>query len=101
MPELSGPTDTGPSDTGPSDTEGLKPPDRGARGLVPGSCGYPGVMTDYSEQGAVPVDDASVIDPPTVDEVAERQRREYPEQAATARRPFPPNAPLRGDRGGA
>ena len=41
-------------------------------------------MTDYSEEGAVPVEDAAVADPPTVDEVLERQRREHPEQAATS-----------------
>jgi hypothetical protein len=41
-------------------------------------------MTDYSEQGAIPVEDAATDDPPTVDEVLERQREEYPEQAATA-----------------
>jgi hypothetical protein len=43
-----------------------------------------GPMTDYSEQGAVPTEDAAVDDPPTVDEVRERQEREHPEQAATA-----------------
>lgn len=43
-------------------------------------------MSDYSESGAVPVEDAAVPDPPTVDEVIERQRREYPEQAATSTR---------------
>lgn len=32
-------------------------------------------MTDYSEHGAVPVDDAVVENPPTVDEVAEEQHR--------------------------
>lgn len=32
-------------------------------------------MTDWSEEGAVPVDDAAVPDPPTVDEVLEQQRR--------------------------
>lgn len=32
-------------------------------------------MTDYSEQGANPVEDAAVPDPPTVDEVLERQRQ--------------------------
>ena len=32
-------------------------------------------MTDYTEQGAVPVDDAAVDDPPTVDEVLERARQ--------------------------
>jgi len=41
-------------------------------------------VTDYSEQGAVPVEDAAVADPPTVDEVLEQQRREHPEQAATS-----------------
>ncbi len=41
-------------------------------------------MTDWSEQGAVPVEDAAVEDPPTVDEVLERQREEYPEQAETS-----------------
>ena len=41
-------------------------------------------MTDYSEQGAVPVEDAVVDDPPTVDEVIDRQRIEHPEQAATS-----------------
>ena len=41
-------------------------------------------MSDYSEQGAVPVEDAAVADPPTVDEVLERQRVEHPEQARTA-----------------
>ncbi len=41
-------------------------------------------MTDYSEHGAIPVEDAATDDPPTVDEVIERQRREYPEQARTS-----------------
>ena len=41
-------------------------------------------MTDYSEQGAVPIEDAAVADPPTVDEVLEQQRREHPEQASTS-----------------
>ena len=58
-------------------------------------------MTDYSSDGSIPVDDAAVDDPPTVDEVADRQRREFPEQAATARRPLPPDAPIDGDTGGA
>lgn len=31
-------------------------------------------MSDWSEQGAVPVEDAVVDDPPTVDEVLETQR---------------------------
>lgn len=46
--------------------------------------GYRDEMSDYSEAGAVPVEDAAVDDPPTVDEVLERQRSEYPEQAATS-----------------
>ena len=41
-------------------------------------------MSDYTEHGAVPVEDAAVDDPPTVDEVLARQRAEYPEQAATS-----------------
>jgi len=40
-------------------------------------------MTDYSEQGAIPVEDAVVDDPPTEDEVREEQERKHPEQAAT------------------
>jgi hypothetical protein len=32
-------------------------------------------MSDYTSEGAVPVDDAAVADPPTVDEVLEEQRR--------------------------
>jgi|GEM_PF-3756864 len=31
-------------------------------------------MTDYTGEGAAPVEDAAVADPPTVDEVLERQR---------------------------
>ena len=41
-------------------------------------------MSDYSERGAVPVEDAAVEDPPTVDEVLERQRIEHPDQASTS-----------------
>jgi hypothetical protein len=41
-------------------------------------------MTDYTERGAAPVEDAAVDHPPTVDEVMERQREEFPEQAATS-----------------
>jgi hypothetical protein len=41
-------------------------------------------MTDYTEHGAEPVDDAAVDDPPTEEEVRAAQEREYPEQAATA-----------------
>ncbi len=32
-------------------------------------------MSDWSEQGAIPVEDAAVPNPPTVDEVMEEQRR--------------------------
>lgn len=32
-------------------------------------------MTDYTSEGAVPIEDAAVEDPPTVDEVLEEQRR--------------------------
>ena len=32
-------------------------------------------MTDYTSEGAAPVDDAAVEDPPTVDETLEKQRR--------------------------
>ncbi len=49
-------------------------------------------MTDYGEQGATPVDDAAVDDPPTVDEVMVAQRREHPEQAATSTLAEPANA---------
>jgi hypothetical protein len=41
-------------------------------------------MSDYSEHGAVPIDDAAVEDPPTVEEVLEAQRRNHPQQAATS-----------------
>lgn len=41
-------------------------------------------MTDYSEEGAVPVDDAAVDDPPTEEEVREAQERDFPDQAETA-----------------
>ena len=41
-------------------------------------------MTDDSEHGAVPVEDAAVADPPAVDEVLERQRIEHPAQASTS-----------------
>lgn len=41
--------------------------------------GYRRDVTDYSEQGAVPVEDAAVPNPPTVDEVLARQREEFGE----------------------
>ena len=49
-------------------------------------------MTDYTHNGAAPVDDAAVPDPPTVDEVMEQQADEFPEQARTAMRHRPPTA---------
>jgi hypothetical protein len=52
-------------------------------------------MSDYSERGAQPVEDAAVEDPPTVEEVKAAQRRNHPEQAATARHgdPTEPEGP--------
>jgi hypothetical protein len=41
-------------------------------------------MSDYSEQGPIPVEDAAVDDPPTVDEVLEQQRIKHPEQVPTS-----------------
>ena len=41
-------------------------------------------MTDYSEHGAAPIDDADTEDTPAVDEVVERQLVEQPEQARTS-----------------
>lgn len=41
-------------------------------------------MSDYSEHGAIPVEDAAVDDPPTEAEVIEAQKEHFPEQAATA-----------------
>jgi len=49
-------------------------------------------MTDYSEKGAVPVEDAAVVDPPTVDEVRQWQAERFPEQARTAMNRPPPTA---------
>lgn len=58
-------------------------------------------MSDYTSDGAIPVEDAVVDDPPTIDEVLDRQRREYPEQAASAVHHLPGGAPVEGDNGGA
>lgn len=41
-------------------------------------------MTDYTEQGAIPVEDAAVDDPPTESEVRDAQREQFPDQARTA-----------------
>ena len=41
-------------------------------------------VTDYSEHGAVPVEDAATDDPPTVEEVLEEQWARHPEQALTS-----------------
>ena len=46
-------------------------------------------MSDYSESGAQPVDDAVVPDPPTEGEVREAQERNHPRQAATRREGTP------------
>ena len=40
-------------------------------------------MSDSSEAGAQPVEDAVVDDPPTESEVLADQERNYPDQAAT------------------
>lgn len=37
-----------------------------------GDGGWAAAMTDSSEQGAVPIEDAAVADPPTVNEVLEQ-----------------------------
>lgn len=61
-------------------------------------------MTDDSEHGAIPVDDPVATDPPTVDEVMQRQREEFPEQAATSTLREPrhaPTGPTPGDVSGA
>lgn len=58
------------------------------------------VMTDYSEQGAQPLDPEDARRP-TVGEVEERQRREHPEQSRTAMLHLPEDAPVDGDNGGA
>jgi hypothetical protein len=49
-------------------------------------------MTDYSESGAVPIEDAAVEDPPTVEDVSKRQAQRFPEQARTAMN-HPPASP--------
>ncbi len=41
-------------------------------------------MSDYSERGAAPAEDAAVEDPPRVDEILERQRIEHPDQARSS-----------------
>jgi hypothetical protein len=49
-------------------------------------------MSDYSEQGTLPVEDATVDDPPTESEVREAQRRRYPDQAETTWDHEPPGS---------
>lgn len=56
-------------------------------------------MTDYSEEGAQPLDPDDA-ERPTVGEVEERQRRDYPEQARAATHHLPQDAPVDGDNGG-
>ena len=46
--------------------------------------GYSALVTDDSEHGAVPVEDAAVADPPAVDEVLERQRIDHHAQASAS-----------------
>ncbi len=41
-------------------------------------------MSDYSETGAVPVEDAATDDPPTEEEVRAAQERDHPDQARTS-----------------
>jgi hypothetical protein len=41
-------------------------------------------MSDYSETGAVPVEDAATDDPPTEEEVRATQERDHPDQARTS-----------------
>jgi hypothetical protein len=47
-------------------------------------------MSDYSEAGAQPVDDAAVEDPPTEADVRRAQEERYPAQAATRVEGGPP-----------
>ena len=54
-------------------------------------------MTDYTAHGAVPVEDAATDDPPTVDEVADEQRRVHPEQVVPPRSPNPTGHPTKSD----
>ena len=59
-------------------------------------------MSDYTANGAIPVEDAAVDDPPTVDEVLERQRIEDPGQYdPSMQHPAPADAFTRGDVDGA
>ena len=41
-------------------------------------------MSDYSEHGAIPVEDSAIDDLPTVDDILQRQEIEYPERARTS-----------------
>jgi len=52
--------------------------------MDPGRAGYEESMSDYSENGAQPVEDAAVENPPTEDEVRAEQRRLFPAQAESA-----------------
>ena len=61
------------------------------QGVDRGAAGYEWAVTDYTEHGAAPVEDAAVADPPTVDEVLEDQRKRFPEQARTSTQQ-PPSA---------
>ena len=41
-------------------------------------------MSDYSEHGAIPVEDSAIDDPPTVDDMLQHQGIEHAEQARTS-----------------
>ena len=58
-------------------------------------------MSDDTADGAVPVEDAAVPDPPTVDQLLERQRAEHPEQFVRGEQAsLPEDAPVDGENGG-
>src|SRR5690606_10499363 len=63
---------------------------RGAGRVGWGLRGYEAGMSDYSEHGTEPVEDAAVADPPTEEEVRAAQERDHPDQAATALHGDPP-----------
>src|SRR6478735_9192721 len=63
-----------------------------SHGVQTRAAGYPQSMTDYSQSGAAPADDAAETDPPTVEEVLERQAEKFPEQSRTGMSHRPPTA---------
>lgn len=59
-------------------------------------------MSDYTSEGAVPVEDAAVPNPPTVNELLDEKARENPEQFEPGtKRMLSPDAAVEGDNGGA